>query len=317
MGRNRRKKDANVHGILLVDKPAGITSFDVVARLRRVLKTSRIGHTGTLDPFATGLLVVLIGQYTRLCPYLTAQDKRYLATAKLGEATNTDDKDGEVIATAAPDALAAVDDAAIEAALVPLRGPIAQIPPMFAAISVDGERLYEKARRGEVVEREARHVTIASLTHTGGAPLLPELDVTCSKGTYIRAIARDVGEALGVGGHLVALRRLASGPYHVDEATTLADIEAHDAPLSLLRVGPDAILGMPKATVDARQTAMLRQGKRPTWPEGWPTADVVLTHHGDELVAMVRRDGDVIRVVRGFAQPVKARPAVTHEMPSV
>ena len=202
-------------GVLVVDKPAGPTSHDIVDRARRVLGTRRVGHTGTLDPFATGVLPLCLGQATRLARFLTAGEKRYRASVRLGFATTTDDLTGEALG---PPVSAEVSPAALEQALAGLVGGFDQVPPAFSARQVGGQRLYELARRGEAVARQATPVTVHALELVSRRGDTLELEVRCSAGTYVRALARDLGERLGTGAHLVALQRTRSGGFSLDEA---------------------------------------------------------------------------------------------------
>lgn len=212
-------------GLVIVDKPAGMTSHDVVGRCRRLFGTRKVGHAGTLDPMATGVLVIGVDRATKILGLLTATDKSYDATIRLGQTTTTEDADGEVLHTVSA---AAVTDGQIGAALAPLRGAIEQIPSAVSAIKVAGKRAYQMVRDGETVELPARPVRIdrfdvLSVRRHGG---LVDIDVTvdCSSGTYIRALARDVGAALGVGGHLTALRRTRVGRFGLDHARTLEQL---------------------------------------------------------------------------------------------
>jgi tRNA pseudouridine55 synthase len=208
-----------LHGFLNIDKPAGMTSHDVVAHIRRAARQKRVGHAGTLDPAATGVLVVALGNATRLIEYVQdATSKRYLATVRLGVTTATDDAEGAVLATAAVPSL---DRSAIERALGPFRGEIMQVPPMYSALHHQGRRLHELAREGIVVERAARPVMIERLEVQGWASPVLTLDIMCSKGTYIRSLAHDLGEAIGCGAHLQALRRTAVGGFLVEHALPL------------------------------------------------------------------------------------------------
>jgi tRNA pseudouridine55 synthase len=208
-----------MHGFLNIDKPAGMTSHDVVARVRRLAGQKRVGHAGTLDPAATGVLVVALGTATRLIEYVQDQtSKRYLAVVHLGVATDTDDAEGRVLETRpAPE----LDEPALESALVPFRGRIEQVPPMYSALHHEGKRLHELARAGITVERAARPVLIERLDIVAWEPPLLTLDVLCGKGTYIRSLARDIGVALGCGAHLASLRRTAVGAFLIDDAVTL------------------------------------------------------------------------------------------------
>ena len=210
-------------GLLLVDKPAGCTSHDVVGRLRRVLHTRRIGHAGTLDPMATGLLVIAVERSTKLLGHLALTGKTYLATIRLGQSTTTDDKDGDLLASATPEVVAAVDDARIHAGIGQLTGDILQVPSAVSAIKVDGRRAYDLVRAGEQVELAARPVTVSRFDVLGplrrdAATIDLDVLVECTTGTYIRSLARDLGAGLGIGGHLTALRRTTVGPFSVTDA---------------------------------------------------------------------------------------------------
>jgi len=214
-----------VSGLVVVDKPAGMTSHDVVARLRRLAGTRKVGHAGTLDPMATGVLLVGVNRATRLLGHLTLTEKAYDATIRLGSTTTTDDAEGETVASGSVQHLTEDDVRAAAGAFV---GPIEQKPSAVSAIKVDGKRAYARVRAGEDVDLPARTVTIHSLlvTDVRPGPESWEVDLTvrCSSGTYIRAIARDLGVALGPGGHLAALRRTAVGPFTLAEARTLDDL---------------------------------------------------------------------------------------------
>ncbi|SEJ48687.1 tRNA pseudouridine(55) synthase TruB [Demequina mangrovi] len=214
-------------GIVVVDKPQGWTSHDVVARVRRLAHTSKVGHAGTLDPMATGVLILGIGRATKLLTYIVGHDKEYEATIRLGQSTVTDDAEGEVTATVDASTIA---DGAIRSAIADLTGDILQRPSAVSAIKVDGKRAYARVRGGEDVELPARPVTVAAfeLLAVRGAAGLVDLDVRVevSSGTYVRALARDLGAALGVGGHLTALRRTRVGRIGLDRARTLEDLGA-------------------------------------------------------------------------------------------
>ena len=212
-----------LEGVLLVDKPAGFTSHDVVARLRRKLAMKRIGHAGTLDPMATGLLIILVGKATRISQYLTNLDKEYEGTIELGKVTNSQDADGEVMETRPVPPLTLE---AVRAAMQTFLGDQYQTPPMFSAIKVAGVPLYKMARKGEEVPREPRFIRVSSYELTRFAP--PHLDfrLRCSKGTYVRTLAHDLGQKLGCGAHLCALRRTATDKLRIDAALGLEQIEA-------------------------------------------------------------------------------------------
>ena len=215
---------ATAAGLVLVDKPAGWTSHDVVGKIRRLAGTRKVGHAGTLDPMATGLLVVGINKATKLLTYLVGADKTYTATIRLGQNTDTDDADGTITQTRYANA---VTEAMIRAGIASLTGTIEQVPSSVSAIKVDGRRAYDRIRAGETVELAARSVhihefTVHQLTRLEGGRI-QDVDVTvrCSSGTYIRALARDLGELLNTGGHLTALRRTHVGPYRIDDAATM------------------------------------------------------------------------------------------------
>ena len=211
-------------GVLLVDKPAGITSHDVVARTRKFVGTRKVGHAGTLDPMATGLLVLGINNSTRLLTWVVGLDKEYTATIRLGASSTTDDAEGELSPRCTPAALAAVTDAALAEGIARLTGAISQRPSSVSAIKVDGKRAYTLAREGAEVVLEARNVTVSAfdvLAVRRGEWVDVDVRVECSSGTYIRALARDLGESLGVGGHLTALRRTRIGPFAVTEAVDI------------------------------------------------------------------------------------------------
>jgi tRNA pseudouridine55 synthase len=227
--RIKRVRDL-VDGVLLLDKPVGLSSNDALIKAKRVLNAKKAGHTGTLDPFATGLLPLCFGEATKFSQDLLEADKTYEATVHLGITTNTGDTEGETIATA--DVNVTVEQ--IEAVLPRFRGPIMQVPPMYSALKRDGKAYYEYAREGITLEREARPVTILSLELIDyQAPFL-KLKVTCSKGTYIRVLGEDIGHALGCGAHLNALRRIQVGALTMDGVVTLEELQGHAAPHSLL-----------------------------------------------------------------------------------
>lgn len=217
-----RGSDSGLDGILLIDKPAGWTSHDVVARARRLTGQRRIGHTGTLDPMATGLLVLCLGQATRLVEYMVGHGKRYTGSITLGRTTTTDDAEGE---TAAERPVPPLTQAAVEACAARFTGEIRQRPPAYSALKVGGQRAYAAARAGKTVELAERTVTITRFEARLTGERIIDITVDCSSGTYIRSLARDLGEALGCGGHLSALRREASGPFAVADALTLEALE--------------------------------------------------------------------------------------------
>jgi tRNA pseudouridine55 synthase len=262
----------NDDGILIIDKPADWTSHDVVAKLRKLLKTRRIGHTGTLDPFATGVLVVCVNRATRLVQFLTADEKEYVATMRLGFATDTGDLTGKPVGEVVDASHISLAD--IEAVLPRFRGVIQQVPPMYSAKKIDGQRLYELARRGETVERAAITVEIKELEvcspalrrHDSQAQDIPPqggttfsfaLRVVCSSGTYVRTLAEDIGHALGVGAHLTALRRTRAGKHSLAQAHTLTALAAFVPPLISMRES----LNLPEFMVSEAEGAALSNGK--------------------------------------------------------
>lgn len=222
---------AEVTGVLVVDKPLGITSHGVVARIRRLAGTRKVGHAGTLDPLASGVLVVGVGRATRLLGHLTLHDKRYLATVRLGQETNTEDAEGEITAAIGATGL---DVATVRTAALHWLGEIDQVPSAVSAIKVNGVRSYKRVRSGEEVQLAARRVTVSrfdvvtatpTVAADGTSVLDVEIDVECSSGTYVRALARDLGNDLGVGGHLVALRRTRVGPFTLDDVGLGPDLD--------------------------------------------------------------------------------------------
>lgn len=264
----------SLHGYLVIDKPAGWTSFDVVARARRILGERRIGHAGTLDPAATGVLPLAVGAATKTLEYLNDASKTYLAEVTFGVETDSHDVDGRVTRIAEAHNLTAV---IVEGALQHFRGPIAQIPPMHAAIKVGGRKLYELARRGEEIPRAARAVTIHHLEIVEWAPPIATVVVDCSKGTYIRALARDLGAELGTGAYLSNLVRLRSGPFQLCQALTMAELAESDLPWSWpsLAVHPDApVLGWPALVLDANAARRWRQGSAIVPDDGSATGPV-------------------------------------------
>jgi len=234
-------KSPRTDGFLVVDKSAGMTSHDVVAIARRALGTRKVGHAGTLDPMATGVLVLGFGNGTRLLQYITDGDKAYTATIVLGTSTVSDDAEGAVLTTATPDQLNTITDVQIHAALSTMRGVIAQRPSSVSAVKVNGERAYARVRAGEDVQLPLKEVTISQLDipaiRRSNEKIEIDIEVTCSAGTFIRAIARDCGVALGVGGHLRALRRTRVASFGLNQAITIEDLRANEfAPLTITEV---------------------------------------------------------------------------------
>lgn len=270
-------------GFLNVDKPAGLTSHDVVARVRRALKIRQVGHAGTLDPLATGVLVICVGPATRLSEYVMDTTKRYRATLRLGVTTTTYDAEGEITAERDP---SAITRERVEALLPRFTGDLQQIPPMYSAIKQGGRKLYELARAGETVERPPRPVHIAALTLVEWSPPFCVLDVTCSAGTYIRSLAYDLGEALGVGAHLTALVRTASGSFTLENAAALDTLLA-DAEVRL--VAPQAGLAhLPVITLDEAEVDAVLHGR--SIPARTAAERLLALDEQGRLLAVLERD---------------------------
>jgi tRNA pseudouridine55 synthase len=286
-------------GILLVDKPGGITSHDAVSRVRKLAGTRKVGHAGTLDPMATGLLILGIDSSTRLLTYLVGLDKEYLATIRFGFATTTDDAEGEVIGE--PVDTGAVTTDAIAAAIRPLTGVISQIPSSVSAIKVDGKRSYDRVRAGEEFTLAAREVTIEVFEVLETRPGEVDVRVECSSGTYIRALARDLGAALGVGGHLTSLRRTRIGPFSVSAAGTLDDslMQGLLSPASVAERLFDSV------QLTEGERIELQQGKRPhlgnlaTYLTDSPGPIAAIGQNGD-LTGLVSTSAGIARVLVNF-----------------
>jgi tRNA pseudouridine55 synthase len=280
-----------VDGLVVVDKPAGMTSHDVVARVRRIAGTRKVGHAGTLDPMATGVLLVGVERATRLLGHLALTDKAYSATVRLGVTTVTDDREGDVVE--AVDATGVSDDA-IEAALAPLRGVISQRPSSVSAVKVDGVRSYTRVRAGEEVDLPSREVTVSRFdvvaVRREGLDIAGVVDVdvevVCSSGTYVRALARDLGGALGVGGHLTALRRTRVGPYGLDSARTLEQLEAAPDVVPLSDVVASTF---GRIDVDEATSALVLHGVRIAAPEGEGPGPVGVFAPDGSVLALAER----------------------------
>lgn len=292
-------------GILLVDKLSGLTSHDVVARTRRAFGTRKVGHAGTLDPMATGLLVIGIEGATRLLTYVVGADKTYYATIRLGQSTSTDDAEGEITERAAVGDLDAVTSEQIAESLAALTGEISQVPSTVSAIKVDGRRAYERARAGEEVELKAREVTVSRFDvlseRRDGAVLDLDVVVDCSSGTYIRALARDLGQSLGVGGHLTALRRTRVGPFDVADAASMDDLDG----ASTLTPAAAASAVLQRLDVSADDARDLRHGKR--------LAGRAAQLDGS-LAAAVDPDGDLVGVVERRGGDLKSAMNMPEEI---
>lgn len=291
-------------GVLIIDKPAGMTSHDVVARVRSIVSERRVGHTGTLDPFATGVLVILVGRATRLAQYLSGADKEYVAVIRLGYATDTGDVTGTRIDTETK-GHTEIRREEIEAALASLRGEIEQTPPMYSAKKIAGRKLYELARRGEEVERKPVRVTVREFEAIApdGEPLLTANDdgsrdlkvrVVCSAGTYIRTLAEDFGKHLGLGAHVAALRRTRAGRFTVADALTLERLGelAESVKIETALISPDAAMAhLPAVSLSADDVSRTLHGvdmrmddvEARSWPDGQP---VRMRDAGGDLIAV-------------------------------
>lgn len=328
------------NGILLVDKAEGWTSHDVVAKARRALGTRKVGHAGTLDPMATGLLMLGAGPATRLLTHLVGLDKTYTATIRLGQSTVTDDREGEIIATG-PEATVrelAGDATVLREAVAALTGPIEQAPSAVSAIKVDGRRAYDRVRAGEQVELPKRPVTVhsfeldelrlvevpatetgdASAGAAGGVVLDVDVVVRCSSGTYVRALARDLGAALGIGGHLTALRRTAVGPFDLAGAVSNDRLASGEPVAALLTPADIASRLFPVLALDEQQERDLGHGKRPQLAEGQRLSDggdraklAAAIAPSGRLVGLIEVKNGRMRVVTNFPAAPSTQGAVS------
>jgi tRNA pseudouridine55 synthase len=299
-----KRQFRDISGILLLDKPQGLSSNQALQKVRWTFNARKAGHTGSLDPMATGLLPICLGEATKIAGHLLGSRKAYLAELRLGVTTNTDDADGQVVQTRPVPPL---DDATIDAALVSLRGRIVQVPPVYSALKQGGVALYKRARRGEDVQAPPREVQVYRLELLGRENDVLRLNVECGSGTYVRSLARDLGERLGCGAHLTALRRTWVEPFVEPQMTTLdallqmqvdGDFRALDALLLPLEVGLEAL---PTLRVTVERAALLRQGKRFAQNE---LSEVPLCRalaDDGRLIALVEIDtAGEVRVRRGF-----------------
>ncbi|HEV2933718.1 MAG TPA: tRNA pseudouridine(55) synthase TruB [Streptosporangiaceae bacterium] len=290
-------------GLVIVDKPGGLTSHDVVARIRRLAGTRRVGHAGTLDPMATGVLVVGVEKATRLLGYLTLTEKQYDATIRLGQSTSTDDAEGELTKTAPATGLT---PETINKAIAELTGEIQQVPPAVSAIKVDGQRAYKLTRAGSAPELKPRPVTVYEFTVTAIRPVghgdLLDVDATvrCSSGTYIRALARDLGDKLGTGGHLTALRRTRVGEYGLDAAKTLDQLAER---FEVMPLAQAAAAAFPRRDLSADEARRLAHGGRlPAGPPGTGTPGPTAAFAPDgSLVALLAEQDGQARPLAVFA----------------
>ena len=295
---------ADKSGLVIVDKPGGMTSHDVVARVRRLAGTRKVGHAGTLDPMATGVLVIGVEKATRLLGYLTLTEKEYAATIRLGQTTSTDDAEGEITGNATAEG---VSIEAIDKAVASLTGEILQVPPVVSAIKVGGQRAYKLTRAGAAPELKSRPVTVSEFTVTGIRRVeeagemagLLDLDATvrCSSGTYIRALARDLGAALGTGGHLTRLRRTRVGGYRIEDARTLDQLAER---FEVLPLAQAAAAAFPRRDLTEDEAQRLAHGGRlaPTGAKDEPTAAFA---PDGTLIALVTEESGQARPLVVFA----------------
>ncbi len=283
-------------GLLNIDKPAGITSHDVVSRVRRAARMRRVGHAGTLDPLATGVLLVCLGRATRLVEYLTGRPKTYEAAIRLGQTTDTYDAEGAVTA----ERPVAFTEADLARALARFRGEIEQVPPMYSAVKQGGQPLYKLARQGKEVARPPRRVTIYQLDVLDWRPPLLSLRIVCSKGTYIRSLAHDLGEALGSGGHVAALRRTAVGGFTLDTAAPL-DVLTPDNLENYLRPPDTAVSHLPRLDLPEAEANRLLMGQTvPRRPEQ-PAAGLARAYGADgRFIGVARVNGTMWQAVKMF-----------------
>ena len=295
-----------VSGLLLIDKPEGWTSHDVVAKTRNLASTRRVGHAGTLDPMATGLLVLGLNNATKLLTFLVGESKTYLATIRLGASTITDDRESEYLELASASALALVDEAAIKLAMSKLTGEIMQVPSSVSAIKVNGERAYAKVRGGDEVKLAARPVTVSRFEILSAPRPVKDGDhefvdfdaiIDCSSGTYIRALARDLGAALQVGGHLTALRRTRVGAYNVASATELSSINPQDLPI--LNSADAARTQFAIRELSATEVIDLRHGKRVSIGE-------IQSPERSQVIAGFSPDGNLVAMLEISGKQLKS-----------
>lgn len=295
-------------GLALIDKPQGWTSHDVVARLRKIAGTRRVGHAGTLDPMATGLLLIGINSATKLLTFLVGEDKTYFATIRLGASTITDDKESEVLEFGDENKILALTETVVEAALKNFRGSIMQVPSSVSAIKVDGERAYAKVRSGDEVKLKARPVEITKfaiikspqyVVESGKTYFDIDVQVDCSSGTYIRALARDLGEVLGVGGHLTALRRTRIGKYTIEQAQQLEDLAPES--LEVLDISEAAKQQFAVRQLSEQDVIDLRHGKR-LKANGESAEPFAGVDSGGKLIAMLTVSGKDVKSLVVFSE---------------
>ena len=292
------------NGIVVIDKPAGWTSMDVCAKLRGILRVKRVGHAGTLDPMATGVLPVFVGRATRAVEFASEGEKEYVAGLKLGVVTNTQDTSGEIL----EEHPVSVTAEQLEAALDQFRGDIQQIPPMYSAIKINGKKLYELARKGREVERKPRSITISSLTvEEQQGPSDFVIRVRCSKGTYIRTLCHDIGQALGCGGCMSSLRRTMAAGFTLDQAVTLDKFQEAEHPQELL-LPVEAYFGhLPELSLSEHEEKMVRNGMTLVRPDVEP-GDYRVYGAGHVFLALCREADGKLTTVKSFFEPPEQQP---------
>lgn len=284
-------------GILIVDKPAGWTSQDVVSKLRGVLREKRVGHGGTLDPMATGVLPVFVGRATRAVEFFEHADKTYEATLRLGLTTDTQDTTGTALETRP----VSVDEASVRAVLPRFTGVQQQVPPMYSAVKIGGKKLYELARAGKEIERKPREITVFSIELLDFSNDSARLRIHCSKGTYIRTLCHDIGAALGCGGCMAALRRVQAGAYSVEDAVTLDEIVAHPAPQALLKPVDTLFAALPRLTLTPAQEKCVRNGAAFTCKPGAGRCRAYSP--SGEFLALCEVTDGTLKTVKSFFDP--------------
>lgn len=297
-------------GLIVIDKPPGITSHDVVSRVRKILKTKRVGHTGTLDPFATGVMVVLVGQATRLAQFLDKDEKEYEAILQFGFETDTGDRTGTRTAECGlpnEEIVKLLSGTLWDEILTPFRGEIEQIPPMYSAKKVDGKKLYELARKGVEIERKSVKIRVSELrVFNGDEQCSPDgtirIRVVCSAGTYIRTLAEDIGRAVGIGAHLAELRRTRAGRFDIFRAISLADQEAMAEPVAALIPMSEAVVHLPDVVLNEDRVAKTRNGLSSRFP------DVVFAD--GEHIRMVNTGGGLVAIGTFDAREKTVQPKV-------
>jgi tRNA pseudouridine55 synthase len=299
-----RRGASGINGVVPLNKGLGMTSFQAVAAVRRIFGEKRVGHAGTLDPMASGMLPICIGQATRLVDYFHMQSKRYHCRVRLGETSNTLDTEGEV--TSSGDA-SNLDEATVRAALPAFVGEISQVPPMYSAVRIDGKHLYELARQGQEIERAARTVTVTSvelLSFTPGAVAEVELDVICGKGAYMRVLAADLGETLGCGGLLAWLERTSYGTLTVENSVTVEQLAAMEDPKQALLPPSVAVDGLARIDLPNPLAAQVRRGQSvwvPKLPDPRPQGEVAVHAADGTLIAVGEMQGGLLRPVKVMA----------------